>query len=273
MIALLCLGTFPAKSQVKSEPKDQEILNLIFDQLKNEKNKSTSELVVLTGKFLIGTPYVSNTLEMAPEQLVVNLRGLDCTTYVENCLAIARTIKSEDVNFKKFTKELTQIRYRDSVIVGYPSRLHYFSDWIYENDKKGLVKEASKEIVNIPYPLEVDFMSTHSGSYQQLENDTAFVAQLADKEKEISARTMYYLPKDKLPVFEDKLQEGDIIGITTSVSGLDITHVGIVVKQKGKVYLMHASSQAERVIISENTLIDYLAGKKLSTGIMVVHPD
>jgi cell wall-associated NlpC family hydrolase len=273
LIALLCLGTFPAKSQLKSKPKDQEILSRIFDQLNNEKNKSTAQLVVLTGKCLIGTPYVAHTLEMAPEQLVVNLRGLDCTTYVENCLAIARTLKSEEANFDKFTKELIKIRYRDGVIVSYPSRLHYFSDWIYENDTKGFVKDVSKEIGNIPYPPAVNFMSTHSDSYQQLKNNTAFVAQLADKEKEISARTMYYLPKDKLPLFENKLQEGDIIGITTSVSGLDITHVGIVVKQNGRVHFMHASSKAERVIISETTLIDYLARNKLATGIMVVRPN
>jgi hypothetical protein len=115
-------------------------------------------------------------------------------------------------------------------------------------------------------------MSTHPDSYDKLKNNPTFVEKIAEQEKEISARKMFFLPKEKLDVFEDQLNEGDIIGITTSIAGLDITHVGIIVKMNGKVHLMHASSKAEKVIISDNTLQEYLMGRKSATGIMLVRP-
>lgn len=272
IIVLFLSSSFVAHTQIKYEQRDKEILSAIFNELKNEKNKSTAELVVATGKLFLGTTYVAQTLETKKEQLVINLRELDCTTYAENCLTIARTVKSEELSFEKFTKELTKIRYRNGIINTYPSRLHYFSDWIYDNDKKGLVRDVSKEIGNISYPNAVNFMSTHPDSYKQLKNNTAFQQQLVQQEKDISKRKTYFLPKEKLGEFESKLKDGDIVGITTSVSGLDITHVGIIVMKNRKAHLMHASSKAEKVIISENTLREYLMGRKSATGIMVVRP-
>lgn len=272
LIFLFLTHCFAAHSQIKYEQKDKEILQQVFEELKTQQDKTTAELVVLAGKFFKETPYVAHTLEVDKEQLVINLHELDCTTYAENCLAIARTVKSKELTFEHFAKELTQIRYRKGIINGYPSRLHYFSDWIYANDKKGLTQDVSKDIGNISYPNTVNFMSTHPASYKQLENNPAFVAKIAQQEKKISSREVFFLPKEKLDKFEDQLKEGDIVGITTSVSGLDITHVGIIVKNSGKVHLMHASSKAEKVAISENTLQEYLLGRKSATGIMVTRP-
>ncbi len=249
VIVLLLFGQTELRSQIKYEQQDKIILNQIFNELKDHQNLSTAELVVLAGKSFLATPYVAHTLETEKEQLVINLRELDCTTYAENCLAIARTVKSKEITFEKFAKELTKIRYRNGVINEYPSRLHYFSNWIYENDKKELVRDVSKAIGNISYPNTVNFLSNHPDSYDKLKNNPTFVEKIAEQEKEISARKMFFLPKEKLAVFEDQLNEGDIIGITTSIAGLDITHVGIIVKMNGKVHLMHASSKAEKVII------------------------
>ena len=260
------------QNEVVFQEQDKVILKGIYAKLEKENKKSTAELVALVGKTFLGTPYVAHTLEGGKEQLIVNLRELDCTTYAENCLAIARSIKNGRNNFEGFTAELQAIRYRNGIIDGYPSRLHYFSDWIYENDRKGRIKDVSKAISNTPYPLQVDFMSTHPGSYKQLESNPGFVNDLSEKEKEISNRQMYYLPKQKLSEYEHELREGDIVGITTSIEGLDITHVGILVEHDGRIHLMHASSAAEKVVISEEPLEDYLnAGSKV-TGIMVARP-
>lgn len=268
--------TFQAFTQVDdiSEEEDKKLLSNIFEKLSSSKDQSTAELVVQTGKLLIGTPYVAHTLENEKEQLIVNLRGLDCTTYAENCLAIARSIKSGKPNFEKFTKELQQIRYRNGVIDGYPSRLHYFSDWIHENNKREFIIDVSKQISNITYPLQVNFMSTHPDSYQKLKNNPEAVKEIASREQEISTRKMYFLPKENLANYEAELQEGDIIGITTSIEGLDITHVGILVRNDSnkRIHLMHASSAGKKVLISENTLEDYLNNNSRVTGIMVVRP-
>ena len=271
-ILLFFVSLTNAQSHVVFQEKDQLILNKIYAKLDNNKKKPTAELVALVGKTFLGTPYVAHTLEGEKEQLIVNLGELDCTTYAENCLAIARSIKNGRNNFEGFTEELEKIRYRNGRIDQYPSRLHYFSDWIYENNRAGYVQDVSEQISHTPYPLEVDFMSTHPNSYQQLKKHPEFVQALSEKEKTISKRQMYYLPKQNLPEYENELREGDIVGITTSIAGLDITHVGILIRQDGRIHLMHASSVAEKVVISEEPLEDYLNSGSKVTGIMVARP-
>ncbi|WP_340112928.1 N-acetylmuramoyl-L-alanine amidase-like domain-containing protein [Maribellus mangrovi] len=261
-----------AQNKVVFQEEDAAILSEIFEKLQLESDKSTAELVVLAGESLLGTPYVAHTLESEKEQLIVNLRGMDCTTYAENCLAIARCVKNGNTSFFAFAGELQKIRYRFGVIDNYPSRLHYFSDWIFENEQQGFVKQYSKQITNTVYPLRVDFMSTHPDSYPQLKSNKDFVDALAKKEKEISKRKMFYIPEDQISGHETQLKAGDIVGITTSIAGLDMSHVGILVRINGRIHLMHASSSAKKVVISKNTLEDYLRAGKSTTGIAVVRP-
>lgn len=251
--------------------KDKEIFEQILQQFSAEKDASTAELMIKVGVFFIDTPYVAHTLEKKPEQLVVNLRELDCTTFAENCLAIARTIKSKNPSFEQFAHELQNIRYRNGVINGYTSRIHYFSDWIYENNKKNLIKDMSKEIANIPYALQVNFMSTHPESYAQLK-DSTLIPVIASQEKEISSRQMFYIPEEKLAEVENYLHDGDIAGITTSIKGLDISHVVILQRVAGRIHILHASTTANKVILSEETLEAYLNKSKSATGIMVARP-
>lgn len=256
------------------QQQDKEILDQIFDIFQNDKTTPISVLMIKVGTFFKETPYVAATLEINQneEKLVINLRELDCTTFAENCLAISRTIKSKNPNFDTFAKELTTIRYRNGKIDGYPSRLNYFSDWIYNNDLKKLVKDVSEEIAKIPYPLKVNFMSTHPESYQQLKTDSILIPVIAKQEKEISSRNMFYIPENKIAEFEDKLMDGDIAGITTNIGGMDIQHVVLLVRKNGRIHMLHASSAAEKVILSEETLEDYLKESKRATGIMVARP-
>ena len=279
VIFTLLLACNTAKENKAGEPvkiivqeKDKQILEEILELFSNEKDTPLPALMVKVGTFVKETPYVAHTLETEPEQLVVNLRELDCTTFAENCLAISRTIKSKEPGFDKFTEELQKIRYKNGKIESYPSRLHYFSDWIYTNDKKGLVKNISEDISDTEYNLTVNFMSTHPGSYKQLENNPEFIHRLAEQEKEISSRTMYYIHENKIAEVEEKLQDGDIAGITTNISGLDILHVVILIRKEGRIHILHASSAAEKVVVSENTLEDYLLNSKSETGIMVARP-
>ena len=229
--------------------------------------------MVEVGLLLKNTPYVANTLETPKEELVVNVRELDCTTFAENALAIANAVKSENPSFEKFAGELQKVRYRNGEIDEYPSRLHYFSDWIYNNQEKGLVKNVSKELAETPYSKKINFMSTHPESYNQLKNNNEMVERISNQENEISKREMYYIPEDKISEVEDKLKDGDIAGITTNIGGLDISHVVILKRNEdGRIHLLHASSAAHQVIVSNETLEEYLKNSKSATGIMVARP-
>jgi len=251
--------------------KDKEIFEQILRQFSAEKNASTAELMIKVGTCFIDSPYVAKTLELEPEQLIVNLRELDCTTFAESVLAIVRTIISKNPSFERVTKELQNIRYRNGIIDGYPSRIHYFSDWIFENDNRQLVKDVSKEIANTPYPLKVNFMSTHPESYVQLK-DSTLIPIIANKEQEISKREMCFIPEERIAEFENQLKDGDIAGITTSIKGMDVSHVVILQWVGERIHILHASSAAQKVILSEETLEEYLKNSKSATGIMVARP-
>jgi hypothetical protein len=252
-------------------PEDEIIFNNIINQLFDQKDAPTSDLMIKAGTLLLNTSYADHTLEHEPEQLVINLREMDCTTFIENCMALARTLKSNNPDFEQFARELQNIRYRDGKINDYSSRLHYFSDWIYTNSSKNLVNDVSKEITDSPYQLNLNFMSTHPASYKQL-RDSTLIQVVARLEKEISAREMYFIPKNRLSEFEDKLLDGDIAAITTDIEGLDVSHTVLLIRKNGRIHILHASSTAGKIVISDETLEVYVMNNKRTTGIMVARP-
>jgi hypothetical protein len=241
---------------------------------KNLSEKPIDEVVIAIGKSFLGTDYKAHTLEKGDEEnLVINLTGLDCYTFLETSLTFARCIKKNETGFKEYQKELTNIRYRDGKINGYPSRLHYFSDWIYNTAKRGIVKDITEEIGGIPYENNVNFMSTHPDAYKQLKDNPEFVKEISKIEKEISARKYFYVPQDSISKVENKIENGDIIGITTNIPGLDISHTGITIRlDDGRIHLLHAPNVGQKVQISELPLTDYIKSHKNQTGIIIARP-
>ncbi len=279
LVLLLLMGTNVLQSQplidlkkVTYQPEDKRVVDEVLNLYSEDKKAATSTLMASVGVHFQETPYVAHTLEVDREQLVINVQEMDCTTFAEYCMALAGTIQSAHPTFEQFAAELQKIRYRDGVIEGYPSRLHYFCDWIYDNEQKGLIKDMSKDIANTSLSKQISFMSNHPDSYRQLKENPTLVEVIARQEKEISKREMYYVPESMVSEVESQLMEGDIVGITTGVEGLSISHVGILVKRSGRIHLLHASSAAKKVVVSENTLEDYLANSKSATGIMVARP-
>jgi hypothetical protein len=255
---------------------DEKICNDKFKFFldKGYKDKDLGSAIVEIGKSFLDTAYQSNTLEINPqnEQLVVDFTGFDCVTFVENCLAFARCLKLDKTTFTGFKDQLTKLRYRDGLIDGYSSRLHYFCDWIYDNQLKGVVTNITKELGGIEYDKTVNFMSRHPNSYKQLE-DKSNLQSIKSVEKAINSRKKYYIPRSDIPDIYNSLQNGDIIATTASIEGLDVTHTGYVYKvDDGGTYFLHASSVYKKVIISSIQLADYLAEDPKKTGIMVARP-
>ncbi len=257
-----------------SSYKDVEICKSKFKLAVDKKleNEPIGDVIAAIGKSFLGTEYVAHTLEVGKtESLVINLTGLDCTTFLENALAFARCIKAKKLSFEDYEKELTKIRYRNGIIDQYPSRLHYFSDWIYNNSKKGIVKNISQEISGDSLKFNLDFMSTHPDSYVQLKEHPDFIPIIKEQEESINKRTYYFIPKEKVDQIEKKIHNGDLIAITSNVKGLDINHVGIAVKSDdGRIHFMHAPNVGYKVQITEIPLANYLMKIKSDTGIMIL---
>jgi hypothetical protein len=232
-------------------------------------NTPLNELIISVAKHFLKTPYVASTLEVeGDEQLVVNLREMDCTTFVEYVLATSLTIKSQDMQFANFVQNLAIIRYRDGSINGYPSRLHYFSEWIYDNAQKNLVEIAGDFNGSAPFVASVNFMSRNPSYYRQMGNPV-FVDSIKAIEKRMSAIQFNYIPKDKIFSNESKIMNGDIIAFTTSIAGLDVSHTGFALHHNGRVHLIHASTRSNQVEISPIPLSEYLKPMNKVTGILV----
>lgn len=250
---------------------DKVIFARYLSAMKSKPVLSTQDLIIETALFFLNTPYVGATLEKEPEGLVVNLREMDCFTFVENVISLAKTIRDGDPSFEKFCRNLQQLRYREGKITGYTGRLHYTTDWIYENERKGLVKDITKDTGGKPLPLHLSFMSTHPDSYKQLKNNAERIAEVREKEKEINARSYHYIPETEIDSLAHKLKSGDMVGFVTTVNGLDLSHVGIVYRKKGKLTFIHAStSAAKKVIINEEPLSSYVKRIRTNKGIMLV---
>jgi hypothetical protein len=271
-IVLMYLN-FPTLAQVFSE-KDVEICNSKFKLAvdKNLAEKPIGDVIAEIGKSFIGTDYLAHGLEKdGDEQLVINITGLDCTTFLENSLILARCIKKQKTSFEDYQSELQLIRYRDGTIDKYPSRLHYFSDWIYDNQKKEIVEDVTKDIGGERIEFDINFMSTHPDSYKQLKENPDFIPIIKKQEKEISCRKYYFIPKEELRSKEDQIHNGDLIAITTTVEGLDIGHVGIAVKlDDGRIHLLHAPTENTKVQISEEPLSEYLMKYKRHSGVIIL---
>ena len=274
LFLLLIIPTFFTKAQIYTQ-KDISICINKFQLVIDKKltKKPIGDIIVAIGKSFIGTMYEAHTLEVAqPETIVVNLRGFDCTTYVENCLVLARVAKMQNPTVKEYMEQLQYERYRGGKINGYPSRLHYFTDWIYDGQKKGIVKDITKSLGGILYKKEINFMTTHRDAYKQLKSEQ-FYKKIGEVEKEISKRKIYYIPKDSVAKIENKLKNGDIIAFTTSIPGLDVSHVAMIIKMDhGETRLLEAPDVGLRVKLSYVPLSEYLMNNKKQTGIIVARP-
>ncbi len=272
LIFLCCFASFPGPAQTICSSESRQKLEDVMAQLSEAElmGKTPNELIQEIAPRFINTSYVEKTLEIpGPEQLVINLQGLDCTTYLETVVSLARIAERQELNFEAFARELENIRYRTGSNEGYPSRLHYFSDWIAVNQEKNILKDITQEIGGIPYENRPTFMTENPQFYPQLSNQEN-VERLQNIEAAIGLRKYYFIPKDQISLVESQIRSGDLIAITTSMKNLDIVHVGFAMEKNARIHLMHASSKNKKVELSEKPLADYLAENKSQSGIMVM---
>jgi hypothetical protein len=241
-----------------------------------------SELPIgeLIGKIALelkGTPYVGFTLELSKdsEYCVVNLKGLDCVTFFEDSLCMARMIKKGKSSPEDLLREVQFTRYRGGKMGDFTTRLHYTTDWFVDNEEKGVVKLLAPDLPGAePFTQKVGIMSEHPEHYRQLKAHPEFVPAIRRFEETINARSLKYLPMNKLKAAERFLQTGDIVGVCTSEEGIDIAHTGLCIKDtQGVVHFMDASSSRRVMrVILEDEISDCLDWSPKLTGVMFARP-
>ncbi|MEL6633773.1 MAG: N-acetylmuramoyl-L-alanine amidase-like domain-containing protein [Bacteroidota bacterium] len=271
-VLIILLFPFLLHAQVICSSEDQTLLKKQLEEIAQLSldSASSGEVAATIGKRFLGTPYVGKTLEVGEnESLVINLHGLDCTTFLENVVVLTRLQQEQDLSVTAFQQALTELRYRSGTLEGYPSRLHYFSEWLIDNEKKGWIKNITLDIGGVPYKKKIDFMSTHRSSYARLEGNDANWQDIREVEVRLNQQSFFYIPKDYIRNLEDNIATGDLIAIATSIQGLDVVHTGFAYRKNGRVHLLHASTGSKQVEISAKPLYEYMAGIRHQSGIMV----
>lgn len=228
------------------------------------------------GEKFINTPYVAHTLEWYDETgdhetVTVNLDQLDCTTFVETVMALSMTAAERRGTWREFVNNLRSIRYRSGEVNGYPSRLHYISDWTVDNVHRGNFVEVTGRMPATRYLVRsIDFMTGHRDRYPALA-DSANYERMRAVESGYRNHRFAYIPTPDLGRKEVKaaLQAGDIVALVTKMKDLDVTHMGIIVKRDGVPYLLHASSSNGKVEVSSMPLDAFMKKNPSLMGIRV----
>lgn len=241
---------------------------------------SLGRAMVELGRSFVGTPYVPRTLEAeGPERLVIDFGGLDCVTLVENVFAMSRFIRAGGAELlgdraaseDRYESLLAEMRYRDGSIDGYPSRLHYFSDWVSDNTRRGLVDDLSDDLGGVFDTEPIDFMTTHTAAYRQLA-EPEHVALVREAEARLTAAGRHFVPEGRIAEVANRISDGDIIAATSTVAGLDVAHTGLALWLDGALHLLHAPLVGDSVQISEVPLADRILRIEGQDGILVARP-
>lgn len=226
-------------------------------------------------KFL-DVPYVAHTLEINDdEQLVINVDELDCTTLVETVTTLTLCAYRKEFTFAAYQNALRNMRYRDGIINGYPSRIHYFTDWIVSNQKAGIVSEIQQP--NPPFTavqtVKVNYMSEHPQSYKALKAHPEYVPYIKKMEERLTGQKFRFIPKSEVKdtkAMREAVHDGDIIAITCNKPGLDIAHLGFAVWRQDGLHLLNASQLHKKVVEEPMTLYQYLQKHPSHTGIRII---
>lgn len=241
------------------------------------QNQPPKSWMLWFGQQFAGIPYVAGTLDRTQEEvLVVNTCELDCTTYVEMVTALTMCATRGETTFSAFCDHLKHVRYIGGK-VSYVQRQHYFTVWIDDNEREGIVTNISP---NPPFTalqtVNIDWMSTHTQNYKMLSAHPQWAKGIRQMEASVSGKQYRYIPKSRIAnssLMRQSIHDGDIIAIVTNKKGLDTTHIGIASWHKDGLHLLNASSIHKKVIDEPMTLYQYMKKHPVQIGIRVCRPD
>ena len=222
--------------------------------------RSTKDLSLIGLQFL-GKPYAMHALsDQNPERLVADLNAFDCVTFIENSLALINSNGTDSI----YRKSLIHHRYAGDSVV-YEKRYHYFSDAMRQLQFPLL---GTTEML-FHAPKSFLFLSSYLLTKPAIQID---VDRIREREVELSKQPFLYTPNATLEKLLPLLKSGDLIGLVSKKASIDFLHTGMVYRKNGKVYLLHASQEYKRVMISNLTLVEYLKAHKQFIGVCAFRP-
>lgn len=280
--SLLCLSVLlplhAAAQDYVSTAEDIALGGIVLQELASAPQGDGPSLLVQAALRLLDQPYEAGTQEGREERLRIYLTRTDCILFAETCLGLVLTVQrcGRNAAFEDLAETLRALRYRDGVVDGYDSRLHYTTEWVQQGIDRGLLRDVTPELGGVPDTRRIDFMSVHPDSYAPLKGESGYAqrnrGRIAAVEEQVNAIPRCYLPKERIAAVADRIRDGDILCFTTSVAGLDVSHVVIAYRSAPDAPpgFIHASSAAKKVIVEPRTLEAYLDASRSITGVRVL---
>lgn len=234
--------------------------------------------MALLGRECLGIAYVGYTLEIDDrvECPSANFNGLDCWTFFEITLGMARLLERPKAVYTPadLLKEIQWTRYRAGLCTGnYLERIHYLNEWFIDNEARGNVKDITRALggaVRLK-GRESREMTVLWKGYRYLRNNPSLRPQMARIEAKVNELPVWYIPKADVAKIESKLADGDIAGIVTREQGGVCSHVGLITRTKGQARFMHASKNHRQVVLDQ-TISQYLNAFRSHAGLIVARP-
>jgi hypothetical protein len=294
LFALLVVST-GCRAQVPDAPRDTDVplteeataravpepdpeTRRLFDEVMADpeidalRQRPIGDVMQAFGMRFIGKPYVAGMLdEPEEEQLICSLYGFDCVTFVESTLALARAVKAGDRSYEAFATNIRETRYRGGEMDGYCSRLHYFTEWISDNERRGIVEDVTRDVGGVRLEKTINFMTEHRQSYPRFASNDSLFTCVREVEERLARQDYYYVPQERIRAAYGGLRAGDIVALVTNIKGLDVVHTGLVYDagDAGK-GLLHASTSGG-VMVSPD-LQEYVQNIRTQIGIVVARP-
>jgi hypothetical protein len=212
---------------------------------KSKLEPSVASRIDVISHYFVGHRYQENPLigsADSAEVFTASFAGLDCVTYIETVLALARADSVED-----FVGWLRKIRY-DRGRIEWKSRNHYMTAWIRNNERQGVIRPVSAP--DAPIVSKERVLSVVPG--------------LAAQQTRLRC-----VPKAAMSRLEPHLQSGDLIFFVSTRKNLDVFHAGIIARDGEEVFLRHAS-RSQGVVV-EQALGEFLKANRMA-GVIAMRP-
>ena len=216
------------------------------------------------------------TQPMEEEHLMVSLSQVDCTTVIEDVLALALCYRDGRTTQDDLKDYYRRMHYQDGVI-SFATRNHYFT-WIMQSAiKEGFVERISPDEPVFPFTGLVDMMPSY-----MTKNKHLFWPQMNDEKnyKAIDLRQKQgvrftYIPRELLHMSQDSalgvIPDGDIMAVVCDqhswARGLGIKHLLIAKWIDGKLHFYHASG--EGLGLAKMDAYTYMKDKFTMIGVAV----
>jgi hypothetical protein len=261
-VGVLIISTYLTACATPSTEKYQTIMDSVTAEKVNQiiradvipsASEDRGEIISRVSSTFLNTPYQADTLiggPGIPEALVVDFSGVDCFTLTDYIEALTR---SHDQ--KSFLNNLAKVRYTGGN-VDYLSRRHFFSDWF---------ATAPHNARDITPNISFDY-AVADKQLNRKPDGGRYIPGLAIKPRKIN-----YIPGKAISQqVLDRLKTGDYVGVYSPLDGLDVSHVGIVIRHSGQVWFRNASSLTANRKVVDSPFLEYMRPKP---GIVVLRAE